>query len=164
MNDKTFEPITLGDRYWSHPSPEATLALIRRFGIFGLGGSDGCYCCNFSIHGISIDVSCHKSEHCVRIHTGCLGFSDSALFMIADEVLSQLPDGGERYRVRFCDYSCDHVNGHWDKGKWVESYKCVYCSKPRADRDAYLCGTCVGGDNHDGHLYQRKSPPHEEPR
>lgn len=156
MSDRQFEPIVQGERYWSHPSPEAALALIRRFGIFGLGGSDGCYCCHFSIHGISIDVSCHKSEHCVRVHSGYLGFKDSNLFSIADEVLSQLPNGGERYRVRFCAYSFDHVNGHRDNGEWVESYKCVYCEKPRVDPNAYLCGGCDGGENHDGHLYRRR--------
>lgn len=128
------------ERYTLMPDPAGVLWFIQKYGIFGLGGADGCYCCSFALRGIEVSVSCHKSEHCVRVVCHCLRPKD--LFAIAREVLSQLPDGGISYRVRFCEYAADHVDGHWSGRTWVETYKCCYCGKPRDDVDGYLCTTC----------------------
>jgi hypothetical protein len=127
----------------SCPDEAAVLWFIQKYGIFGLGGNDGCACCHFSLCGIDVDVSCRKSEHCVRVHCGYLGYKVSNLFAIANEVLAQLRDGGIGYRVRFCGYSADHVNGRWENGEWREEHKCVYCGKPRAGFDDYLCAVCA---------------------
>lgn len=79
-----------------HPNLEATIALIRRFSIFGLGGSDGCECCHFHIHGFHVGVSCRKSEHTVRVYTHYLWFDPTDLQAIAVAVLSQLQNGNNR--------------------------------------------------------------------
>lgn len=134
MAEREYEPVPSG----CIPNGAAALYLIRRFSIWGLGGSDGCDCCHFSIHGLQIDVSCRKSEHCVRVSSNCLDKSPKEMIAIASEVLSQI-DYPDAYRVRFCDYSHDHVGGHWEAGEWVETYRCVYCHKPRDERDGYLC-------------------------
>lgn len=163
MNERTFERVASGGCF---PDPEGVLWLIRKFGISGMGGSDGCYCYHFQNRGISVDVSCHKSEHCVRVHSGYMEFDVSELFEIANEVLSQLPFGGSRYRVRFCDYGMDHVNGRWEGKVWREEYKCGYCGKPRNERDAYRCQKCVAerkGEYLDGHGFQRLVAAEVEP-
>jgi hypothetical protein len=124
------------------PNVDGVVALLRRYGLHGLGGCDGCRCAHFSLLGISVDVSCHKSDHCVRVHSGYMGFNQADLVPIVREALRQLPDGGAGYSVRFCDYSSDHVNGRWVDREWVEEHRCCYCAKPRADKAAYLCEEC----------------------
>lgn len=126
----------------SIPNVESVLDLLQRFGVWGLGGCDGCACAHFEILGIEVHVSCRKSEHCVRVHCGYLGFDQSELVPIAREVLSQLTFPS-RYSLRFCDYSKDHKNGRRENGVWKDDQTCCYCNKPRADVDAYLCEECL---------------------
>lgn len=125
----------------SIPNVEGVVDLLQRFGVWGLGGCDGCECAHFKILGISVDVSCHKSEHCVRVHSGYLGFNQSELAQIAREVLAQLTHP-ESYSLRFCEYSYDHKNGRWENGVWKKDQACCYCGQLRPDADAYLCDDC----------------------
>lgn len=137
MPDTMYEDLPSG----CIPNAAATLSLIRRFSVWGLGGSDGCDCSHFSVQGFKISVSCRKSEHCVRVWSNCLDWAVSGAIEIAREVLSQLEDA-ERYEVRFCDYRHDHVSGRWEHGEWVRDMQCCYCEKPRFKEDAYLCESC----------------------
>lgn len=122
------------------PGKSAVLELIRRYSIWGLCHSDGCECCYFAIHAYQIDVSCRKSEHCVRVSSHYLGHDASDGIDIAIEVLSQL-SAPWRYAVRFCEYSYDHVNSR-QNGAWVRAQKCCYCDATRPDTAAYLCDKC----------------------
>src|SRR5271163_3760873 len=97
------------------------LALLKQHGIWGLGLGDGCRCTNFTVLGVSVDISCHKSEHCVRVigwsHGSIAGDRRDAseLESVAREVLVQLgEDVAYGYRVRFCEYRHDHAGGHWE--------------------------------------------------
>lgn len=108
------------------------LELIRSIGIYGLCESDGCPCCYFEIHGVHVNVSCHKSEHRIRVYSHHIFADPFELEPIAIEVAVQV--GREGYSVRFCDYGKDHkgTNG-----------TCCYCGKPRSDKEAYLCVPCL---------------------
>ena len=133
------------------------LALILQHGIYGLGGSDGCRCTHFFVQGIWVDVSCHKSEHSVRVYSDYLERDPLALEPIAREVLRQIARSVEswgtpeeeaieiasRYRIRFCDFSTDNVNGRREGEKYVWDHKCSYCGKPRLNAAAYLCDDCL---------------------
>jgi hypothetical protein len=124
---------------------DEAIALIKQHGLYGLGGSDGCRCVHFHIQGVSIDVSCHKSEHCIRVWSNYIYREASELERIAREVLFDLSQTGadvDSYRLRFCKYSDDHVGGHWEVSGFVHSQKCCYCGKPRNDRETYLCCEC----------------------
>ena len=126
------------------PNKEACIELISRYGFHQLGTDEGCRCSNFCVCGFEISVSCHKSEHCVRVYSHHLCRQAEDEVEIAALIIRQLGDSGSRYRIRYCDYTHDHVGRHWEKEKWVESYSCCYCSKPRADKEAYLCFACLG--------------------
>lgn len=128
----------------SPAEPEPVLELIKRHGIYVLGGYDGCPCTSFAIGGYEIDVSCHKSRRCVRIVCCYAGQRNpAALEAIANAVLAELAEEGHRgYAVRFCDYSQDHANGRWEGEVFVDDRKCCYCSSPRADINGYLCEAC----------------------
>lgn len=131
--------------YLPSPSePEPILELIKRHGIYVLGGYDGCPCTSFSIGAYEVDVSCHKSKKCVRVVCSYSGQRNRAgLEAIANAVLAELAEEGRSgYQVRFCDISQDHANGRWECGKWVDEQKCCYCASPRADVDGYLCEDC----------------------
>ena len=83
------------------------LALIKREGIYNLGGYDGCACTHFCLTNIFVDVSCHKSGGCIdcrdkargQVHVYCrsLGEADAACREIAEEVLRQVLDGHKDY-------------------------------------------------------------------
>lgn len=116
----------------------STVDLIRKVGIFGLCNTDGCLCINFSVHHISVDVSCRKSGCMekvvpkffgveVRVYSGSLGISFRDLEPVANEVREQLSGEGYDIAVRFCD--CRHDS----------EMLCVYCDQPRSDRLGYLC-------------------------
>jgi hypothetical protein len=125
---------------------EKALKLIKELGIYGLAESDGCPCCHFNIHGIFIDVSCHKSEHTIRVYSHYMFHNPFDLEPIAEEVHRQVGISNP-YKIRFCEYSCDHVGGHWEgkhpNSKWMKTQKCCYCSAPRPDEEAYLCEKCL---------------------
>lgn len=133
--------------YRSMPDPDGVIAFIDRFSIWELGGSDGCPCCHFELLGFKVGVSCHKSEHCVRVYSDYMGSDWRDAERVAQAVLRWLPDGGVRYRVRYCDYAHDHVNGRWEDGAWREEQKCCYCGKPRAHKEAYLCAECLTNES-----------------
>lgn len=102
------------------------LDLIKRVGIYGLGGNEGCPCTNFEVQSVHVGVSCHKSEQTVRVYSHSLDFFEGgfgepvkqntdALQQIADEVLRQVDGyyeaGGEyasAFTVRFCSWNDDH--------------------------------------------------------
>jgi hypothetical protein len=128
------------------PNVESVIDLLERFGVFGLGGCDGCECAHFQILGIHVDVSCRKSEHCVRVHSDYMYFDHTRLIPLAREVLSQLCDPSQ-YSVRFCNYSSDHKNGRRENGQWKDDQMCCYCGQLRQDRDGYLCDVCIAAGN-----------------
>lgn len=125
---------------------EKVLSLIEQVGINGLCVGDGCRCRFFEVHRIHVDISCHKSGHCVRVHSETA--DPQELPSIADAVFQWMESTGtdkprERYRLRFCAYDCDNVNVSWRDGKWIKTQKCCYCSAPRPDAEAYLCVKCL---------------------
>lgn len=84
-----------GDSDWIFPNP--ALKLIRQHGIYGLGGHEGCPCTEFSIQGVNVSVSCHKSESLIRVWSKHISYlkdsyePDAArLNPIAEEVRSQV--------------------------------------------------------------------------
>ena len=126
-----------------NPNKDGCLELISRYGFYQLGGGDGCDCSNFQVCGFEISISCHKSEHCVRVYSHHLFRQPDDEIEIASLVIKQLGDSGKYYNIRFCDYRHDHVNGRWENDVWTEEYSCCYCDKPRTDKDAYLCSNCL---------------------
>jgi hypothetical protein len=129
---------------------DKAIALIRQHGIFGLGVGDGCWCCYFQVQGIEVGISCHKSEHCIRVHANCLDEGpaglEAVLYAIVEDSKARYDKDFSDYRVRFCDYDCDHVGGHWEGKVWTETYKCCYCGAPRSEAQKYLCEACKGKD------------------
>lgn len=121
---------------------DKAIALIMQHGLFGLCESDGCPCCNFSVHNVEVGVSCRKSEKCVRVESHSMDYDPPALEKVMRAVLQELQkEDSTEYRIRFCDYQSDH---HRTKvnGSWIESCLCCYCSKPRAGATGYLCNEC----------------------
>lgn len=119
--------------------------LIRQLGIFGLGECDGCACCHFEVQGVSVSISCHKSEHCVRVYSHHMDRDPMALESVAAEVLLQLNSftSAKEYRVRFCEYSDDHVGGHYcAHNAYTHSFRCCYCHGFRRYGARYLCASC----------------------
>lgn len=127
---------------------EKALATIRKVKVENLVDWDGCYCFSFDVCGVNVNLSCHKSEHCLRVYPSSSWYDVEGLELIAKEVLRQFSSmtngGGEYaygYRLRFCSYSHDHVNGRYEGSKWVYESRCCYCHAPR-ERDEYLCSEC----------------------
>jgi len=133
------------------------LDLIKSQGIYGLCESDGCPCCWFEIHGVNVEVSCHKSERSIRVFSHHLYRNPFHLEPIAVEVACQI--GRDGYKIRFCEYACDHTG---DNGK------CCYCSNPRKDKEAYLCPKCLKNPDARGSypwgLVGNMVPPQEQER
>jgi len=121
-----------------HPATK----LVKDIGIYGLCGTDGCLCMNCVVQGISIDISCRKSDAGMRqidpdffgiklrVHTGSMDASGESLKEVAEEVVRQLRDQGYAFLIRYCDYEHD------------AKCKCGYCGKPREPK-AYLCSECL---------------------
>lgn len=128
---------------YGDPNKLGCMELIARYGFEQLGGGDACRCSHFMICGFHIDVSCHKSEHCVRVFSDHMYRQAEDEIQIAALVLQQLGDSAKGYRVRYCEWGYDHVNGHWEGNRFVNEYKCCYCSAPRSDAEAYLCAKCL---------------------
>lgn len=122
---------------------KAVIALIEQHGLFGLGGSDGCECVNFSLHGFDVSVSCHKSEHTIRVSCHVMDFDPQDLIRIATDVQSRLTSG---YRVRYCSYEDDHSRVErapdWDHMMRIKEARCCYCGAHRVDEKDYLCEAC----------------------
>lgn len=103
---------------WQAKAAEEVTSLIRKIGIYTLGGHDGCPCTNFEVRNIHVDVSCHKSEKTVRVYSHHLDWTDNnyrqvdaALEPVANEVLRQVDDwygaGGEYaadFEVKYCSW------------------------------------------------------------
>ena len=132
---------------YGNPNKQGCIELIECYGVQQLGGGDGCPCSHFSVCGFQIDASCHKSEHCVRVYSDHMFKQPQDCVEIAALVLKQLGDFSGGYRVRYCEYRDDHVNGRWQDRIWVEEYQCCYCGKPRSNPDAYLCDKCLKDQN-----------------
>ena len=126
-----------------YPNKYGCLELISRYGPYQLGGGDGCSCSHFEVCGFHIDVSCPKSEHCVRVysHHGYRQPDDE--IEIASLVVKQLGDSGKNYRVRYCEYRHDHEKRLRRNGVFTGGYSCCYCGKLRKDKDGYLCADCL---------------------
>lgn len=102
------------------------IALIKKIGIYGLGGNDGCPCTNFEVQNVHVDVSCHKSQRTVRVYSHHADFCDENyrrdqrfLRPIADEVLRQVDgyyDAGGEYAADFLVKFCS-----WDEERASDS-------------------------------------------
>lgn len=146
-----YEEIT-GQRghYGSIPDYDGLLLVLKRFGLFALGGTDGCLCSHFSFRAIFVDIGCRKSEggHLpepltpdfhgtfVRLHCRYIFSRPVDLLPIAQEIVAQLHAESTDVFVRLCEYADDHDN---DKPMG----KCVYCSKERSNLSDYLCAECL---------------------
>ena len=107
---------------WQQSMVNGVIDLIREVGIYRLGGYDGCPCTSFEVQSVSVDVSCHKSSQCVRVHSHHMDYCDdnhrldkSLLQPIADEVLRQVDEhyGGNGdyragYSVKFQTWEQEH--------------------------------------------------------
>lgn len=124
--------------------PLPILELMRRFGIWQLADdAGGCACTGFEINYIHVQVSCRSSEHTVRVYSHSMERDTKHLELVADEVVRQLTEHGHLgFRVRFCEYSYDHVDGKRIEGVWHEWWSCCYCGKTRESQEAYLCKPC----------------------
>lgn len=123
---------------------QKTVELIRAHGLFGLCEGDGCYCCAFEVHGIHVNISCRKSDHCIRVSSRHMYRDSAGIESVAREVLLQLGKMAEGYRLRFCERQDDHTNkSGWQGDKWVDVHRCCYCGKSRSDRQGYLCEECM---------------------
>lgn len=125
------------------PAEQAT-ELIKQHGVFGLCANDGCSCCHFKIHNISVDISCVFAD--IRVYSSC--HTQDELESVAIEVVRSLSKSSilcciAVYRIRFNAPRLDHHNGRSVNGRWLEEYLCSYCSEKRADRHGYLCGKCL---------------------
>ena len=164
------------------PYDVTALDFIKEFGICRLGDWFGhCRCTGFVVRNVSVNVSCHKSENTIRVYSHDPHPKED-LREIAEEVRRQISDNEEyrnRYAVRFCEYRFDHKNGRYEDieeiitatgrphkvSRWRDDQICVYCEKPRTDKDAYLCKPCSAGDAAKYHLFgvgvgaPAKSPP-----
>jgi len=123
---------------------EAAVKLLRQIGFYELSGMDGCLCGSILIQDFSIDVSCRKSSgsldffgNLIRVHSGYMGVTPADLLAVAVEMVKQIHehDDWSPIRVRFCDYNKD------------SKQLCVYCDKPRSDKDGYLCESCLVKDD-----------------
>lgn len=118
---------------------KAALDLLRKVGVRGLSGTDGCLCMSCSVQGVDIDISCRKSGACyvpgapdfrgllIRAHSSHMDAMYADLQDVADEVASQLADAGQEIATRLCDYRIDR------------GMLCAYCEKPRTDVAGYFC-------------------------
>lgn len=89
------------------------LETIKKVGIFNLCGTDGCYCINFSVHHVRVNVSCRKSGGCrnpggttVVVSSGSMDYlpsidSDGPAYLqqVGDEVKRQLEESDPGYSV-----------------------------------------------------------------
>lgn len=148
-----YESIYANDRYDS-PDYIGLLQVLKRFGLFALGGMDGCLCTGFEFRSIAVLVSCRKSEggHCpdglapylgfhgniARVHCCFLGALLSDLIPIAQEAARQLLEAEPHLPVliRLCNYAHDHDN---------PTGLCLYCGEPRSRLANYLCDECGMG-------------------
>jgi hypothetical protein len=125
-------------------SENPVVKLIKQVGLYGLCGSDGCYCISFPVHRVHVDISCRKSCGAMdgifeespdffgiklRVYTHSLGPDPKMLKEVADEVINQLGDTGYDIAVRFCEMTHDY------------KHTCVYCSKEKEKKE-YLCDEC----------------------
>lgn len=126
---------------------DKAVALITEHGLFGLCESDGCLCCNFSIHNVHVSVSCRKSEKCVRVWSDSMDYDAAMLEKVIRAVLADLARYDSTYlcnayRLRFCEYAFDHYRAQGQDGQWSVSHRCCYCNGPRAVATDYLCEAC----------------------
>lgn len=122
-----------------HPATE----LIKEIGIYRLCGTDGCLCMSCHVQGISVDISCRKSDAAIetprpgffgvklRVHSGSMDANGPDLKEVAEEVCRQLADEGYAIAVRYCEY------------KYDKEQICIYCDASRADPKGYLCEECL---------------------
>jgi hypothetical protein len=137
----------------TYPSEKAA-DLIRTVGYYNLAATDGCICSHCSVLNVSVDVSCHRPQSrdpssplkwtgaLIRVHGGESVLAGSDLEAVAKEVGRQLITTGwsyKRFRVRYCTSEQDREN------------KCLYCGKPRAEREGYLCAKCLAREGEPGY-------------
>lgn len=116
------------------------LERIKQHGIFGLCESDGCACAHFSVHGVSVDISCRKSSGAkpegfwgtlIRVWSHHIDSTPDELVPIGQYLANEMCSSIKvPTLIRFCDYDQD------------KDCKCVYCGEPRGDYDNYLCDAC----------------------
>lgn len=121
---------------WANPVVE----LMQQHGIFGLSGSDGCLCADFSLHHTDFHVHCRKSGSgygtfwgvVIRVANHSMDAQVSSLEEIAREGVRQIQSSNWSgpLLVRFSTYEQD------------SKQTCIYCGKPRERLRDYLCQSC----------------------
>jgi hypothetical protein len=113
------------------------VTLLKEVGLRRLIYFDGCCCGGCHVAGVSIDVGCWNGSEpfygmTVRVHSGEMGTLPKEYHLVAREVARQVHEMVPWHDliVRYCDYGTDAKN------------RCVYCGKPRASADDYLCSKC----------------------
>lgn len=109
------------------------LEILKHNGLYGLYEPDGCLCAYVSLHGVTVQVSCHKSAHTVYVYGSAMEPDPKGLEAIARWVLTQLdtvqhPGYAAGFKIRFRDPCFDH--------------KCAWCHRPKKDEQEYLCQSC----------------------
>lgn len=139
------------------PGFEGIVEVLRRFGIFALGGADGCECTDFKFRGVEVHIACRKSEgghlpkglgpegfrgYMVRLDCRYMFATLRDVLPCAAEIVFQLQEDRPDLPifVRLCSYTNDH-----DKEKPHGS--CLYCGKERDNIGDYLCSECLHGDD-----------------
>lgn len=91
---------------------KAAIELLREVGIYRLCGTEGCLCMSCEIQGISIDVSCRKSNGSrieelpefygtvIRVSSHHLDSNAAELQLVADEVKAQLESNGGEFVIK----------------------------------------------------------------
>lgn len=127
--------------------PEA-LKLLKEVGVYRLCGTDGCLCMSCKVQGVTIDVTCRKSNGygwvrkvmpefrgtLVRVYSRHLDKCGDDLAAIAKEIAAQISEDTSSATARFCDHRHD------------DEQLCTYCDKPREDLRGYLCDACLAAD------------------
>lgn len=132
---------------------EQVVKLIQEHGVGGLGGYDGCYCTNFSVCSINVDISCRKSGPDnnffgiqVFVYSRHMDVVKDDLVKVGKAVVASLREGGGNHydiKVRFLD------------PKHVYDKTCVYCNHALgASKSRYLCEECTSKETPFGESVQ----------
>lgn len=83
------------------PDYDYVLTLLKKEGLYMLGGTDGCACAHFQINSIYVAVSCHKSVGChkeecnvdgplVHVYSHYMDWNPNDGIEISQEIVRQL--------------------------------------------------------------------------
>lgn len=113
---------------------QQALSILKHNGLYGLYAPDGCLCAHVSFHGVTIDVSCHKSAHTLRVFGQQIDPDPKGLEEVAKLVLEQMDtiQGSKGYSAGYTVLFREAVFDN----------KCCWCHAPKAYEQEYLCQKC----------------------